>query len=53
MPLGILTREQKKVNRMPWVASDFEQLQRVQRLGHDEAIGLRPAINDMNRRVIA
>ena len=27
-------------------------LQRIQRL-HDEAVGLRPAINDMNRRVIA
>ena len=50
--LGVLAWKQEEREANALRGQRFEQLQRVQRL-HDEAVGLRPAINDVNRRVIA
>ena len=50
--LGVLAGKQEKSEPDALGGERFEQLQRLQRL-HDEAVGLRPAINDVNRRVTA
>ena len=50
--LGVLAGKQEKSEPDALRGERFEQLQRLQRL-HDEAVGLRPAINDVNRRVTA
>ncbi len=50
--LGVFAGKQEESETDVLGGERFEQLQRIQRL-HDEAVGLRPAINDVNWRVAA